>query len=310
MRVTRVLFIVIAILLINPSLSTDQVIPITDYGVSLNVTQKIATFIDDCWESNKTDIDLSKIATGLWFPSVFYSYAKERYLTPFFNPLSSLKCLTFWISYEKTQRVLTIQFRCNNEIRRNSSCSDFSFNFTKSGLKYSADPDQQYNCNSKLQSPNVTIITTDYQNYIAIYGCKNIHDFRSHVDGLWILVRNVTKTQANDTTLMNFRENNYNLVLDVENYNSDNFTGVCNCSEMCLYQVCQIDEKLVIYNIIPEKFKILEAILPDLEKLFNRRVTPVEIGAIFIILTIAISFIFLLTENLDYNRVDWKSISL
>lgn len=183
------------------------------------------------------DFQINKIKAGDWYP---YGLTKVRdiYLSPFFNPYESLNCLKFQFINDIWFQQIRFKFQCNKN-QTGEQCNQFEFQVSKDN-QFQYIGQETYDCHADLKMMNITIIGTDYDNFMIFYGCYQ-NDAEGHTIGIYVLVSSylVPKTvEENIFKILNtinfpINDSSYFEILEYSNKTKD-----CDCSMECEYEVC------------------------------------------------------------------------
>lgn len=261
------------------------------------------TFTGNCIQSTKqSNINLTMLRTGTWIP---YSAMKLRkmYLTPFFNPYKSLNCLKFEITFNSKDNFIKVKYICDSVIndKSNDNCN-FEFKYLLNGsILYDQN---SYNCESNMKMNDVSIIRTDYENYIIIHGCKMKQKDNTYKQGFWILVKSLAVNSLVRKEIYETIEEIHNIELIEFEMNTNETIKKCDCSMSCEYSVCFTDKVFFKLNdgkiVSVTTFKFLE----ELKKYLPMEIT-LMVFAILSFFSTALMFMqYTKLHCFDLSKVD------
>lgn len=183
------------------------------------------------------DLQISKIKVGDWYPYGL-SKIRDEYLSPFFNPFGTLNCLKIEIKYNFMFQCLHFEYKCNtNETDEITNCFKYEFGLShQNQFQYIGD---SYDCHPDLKMMNITIIGTDYSNFIILFGCNEKDS--EHTNGIYVLISSymIPKTVENNIfKILNKIQQPVNDSSYFEILKKSNKIENCDCSLECKYKVC------------------------------------------------------------------------
>lgn len=243
------------------------------------------TFMGNCSKSTKqSNINLTMIKTGIWTPYIFMKLQK-MYLTPFFNPYKSLNCIKFEITINSN--FIKIKYICDSVLSKIKDDCIFEFKFLLNGSIFYDQ--NSYNCESNKKMNDVSIIRTDYENFIIIRGCKNKQKDNTFKQGFWVLVKSLALTAVVRKEINETIEEIHDMELIEFEMNTNETIKTCDCSLACGYSVCYTEKFLYKLNdgkiVTATTFKLLE----ELKKYLPMEIT-VRIFAILSFFSTALMF--------------------
>lgn len=257
------------------------------------------SFMGNCSKSTKqSTINLTKLQTGIWTPYMFMKLRK-MYLTPFFNPYKSLNCIKFQITYNSN--FIKIKYICDSLLSKSKNDCIFEFKFFLNGSIFYDE--NSYNCESNKKMNDVSIIRTDYENFIIIRGCKNKQKDSTFKQGFWVLVKSHQLTDFVKKEIYETIKEIHEMEVEFEMITNETI-NVCDCQLACGYSVCYTEKFLYKLNdgkiVTASTFKLLE----ELKKYLPMEIT-LRIFAVLSFFSTALMFMqYTKLHSYDLAKVD------